>query len=381
MTTFTLSQQQDAAVAAVLDWFTLRQKPVFRLFGYAGTGKTSIAKTMAASIEQQTGKRVLFAAYTGKAASVLRSKGCDASTIHGLIYKPVDKLERLERMSDKEAEKATFDNKVEFELAGHDLRTGQVALVIIDECSMVGQKIGQDLLSFGVPVLVLGDPAQLPPVGDGGYFTNGAPDVMLTEIHRQRDGCGILDIATMVRTGQQLVTGPYSESKVLPLSATYATDPFDYDQVLVGCNTTRATWNRKMRAKLGRTSPLPEPGDKLICLRNNTRARIVNGEQVVCISVKEPDEWAVALEFDRGNGPEKCVASRHYFDGREGTPEFSGDGMLFFDFGYAITVHKSQGSQWPRVLVVNESNVFRESAANWLYTAVTRASEHVTVLG
>lgn len=401
--TFTLSSQQDAAMGAVLDWFTLRQRPVFRLFGYAGSGKTSIARTLADAIAERTGKQVLFAAYTGKAASVLRSKGCQATTIHGLIYKPRNKdciaggpapcpicgtpFFRppctgcgFEKEPEIAAPKPNPDT-VEFDLHGASLRNGKVALIIIDECSMVGEKIGLDLLSFGVPVLVLGDPAQLPPIGDGGYFTNGTPDVMLTEIHRQKEGCGILDIATAVRTGQQLVHGKYSESQVLPLFSTRDVDPFAYDQVIVGRNDTRRSWNNKMRTALGRTTQLPEPGDKLICLRNNHQKRIVNGEQVTCVSSELKDEWTVNLVFDRGNGPEECIAGRHYFDGRPGNPDWTGDVVLYFDFGYAITGHKSQGSQWPRVLVVNESRVFREDAAKWLYTAVTRSSEHVTVLG
>lgn len=358
-----LSQQQDAAAAAVLDWFTMQQEQVFRLFGYAGTGKTSCAQHLARAIAEKSGKAVVFAAFTGKAASVLRDKGCHgASTIHSLIYKPVQ-----------------VGSKVQFMLAGEDLRSKRVAMVVIDECSMVGEELGRDLESFGVPILVLGDPAQLPPVGGGGHFTNHEPHVLLTEIHRQKDGCGILDIATAVRTGQRLPVGTYSENAVRPLSDLFRIDPFEFDQVIVGKNATRRSWNAKMRARLGRTSPLPVPGDRLICLRNNRSAGIMNGEQVTVVEVKERPEdlW---LTFDHDGDVKSRAVSTHYLLGNEGDAPWSGDELLFFDYGYAITCHKSQGSQFRRVLVIDESRVFRESAARWLYTAVTRSSEHVTVV-
>lgn len=359
-----LSQQQDAACAAVLDWFTLQHEQVFRLFGYAGTGKTSIAKILAQAIREKSGKAVVFAAFTGKAASVLRDKGCHgASTIHSLIYKPVQ-----------------VGSKVTFMLAGEDLRSKRVAMVIIDECSMVGEELGRDLESFRVPILVLGDPAQLPPVGGGGHFTNHEPHVLLTEIHRQKEGCGILDIATAVRMGQPLPLGTYSESAIRPLSDLHRIDPFEFDQVIVGKNATRRSWNAKMRARLGRTSALPVPGDRLICLRNNRSAGIMNGEQVTVVEAKEGPDGNLHVTFDHDGDVKSRWVSTHYLLGNEGDAPWSGDELLFFDYGYAITCHKSQGSQFRRVLVIDESRVFRESAARWLYTATTRASEHVTVV-
>src|ERR1041385_1883895 len=88
----TFSPQQDAALKAVAEW--LKAKPgrgqtplVFRLFGYAGTGKTTLARHIAEGVDG----KVLCAAFTGKAALVMRSKGCEgASTIHSLIYKTLE---------------------------------------------------------------------------------------------------------------------------------------------------------------------------------------------------------------------------------------------------------------------------------------------------
>ena len=154
MTVFT--PHQDAALKAVAAW--LKAKPgqggtpqTFRLFGYAGTGKTTLARHLAEAVDG----KVLFAAFTGKAALVMRSKGCErASTIHSLIYKTRESGEEV----------PSFD-------LWDDAPASKAALIVIDECSMVDAELGRDLMSFGVPLLVLGDPAQLPPIQGGGFFT------------------------------------------------------------------------------------------------------------------------------------------------------------------------------------------------------------------
>ncbi|MFL5099482.1 MAG: ATP-dependent RecD-like DNA helicase, partial [Xanthobacteraceae bacterium] len=188
---------QDAALKAVAEW--LKQKPgrrgtppIFRLFGYAGTGKTTLAKHLAKDVEG----RVLFAAFTGKAALVMRRKGCaGASTIHSLIYRPLQ--------SGKE--------EPSFEL-WDDAPVRDAKLIVIDECSMVDAELGRDLMSFNVPLLVLGDPAQLPPVAGGGFFTDAPPDAMLTEVHRQAQDDPIVRISMDIRAGKRLDPGTYGET-------------------------------------------------------------------------------------------------------------------------------------------------------------------------
>src|SRR5262252_6916180 len=158
---------QDAALSAAANWFKSARghASIFRLFGYAGTGKTTLAKHIAEGVDG----KVLFAAFTGKAACVMRSKGCPgAATIHSLIYRA------------RESGEATPS----FDL-WHDAPASKAKLIVIDECSMVDAELARDLMSFGVPLLVLGDPAQLPPIQGGGFFTSAAPDAMLTEVHRQ----------------------------------------------------------------------------------------------------------------------------------------------------------------------------------------------------
>src|ERR1700743_155821 len=163
------SPQQDAALRAVAAWLNARPgqngtSQVFRLFGYAGTGKTTLAQHIAEAVDGE----VKFAAFTGKAALVMRNKGCDnASTIHSLIY----------RARESGVEQPSFE-------LWDDAPASKAKLIVIDECSMVDAEMGRDLLSFDCPLLVLGDPAQLPPIQGAGFFTATEPDARLTEVHR-----------------------------------------------------------------------------------------------------------------------------------------------------------------------------------------------------
>src|SRR5262249_38385567 len=155
--------QQDAALVAAANWLKDAQgrAAIFRLFGYAGTGKTTLARHLAKGVDG----KVLFAAFTGKAACVMRSKGCyGASTIHSLIYKPRER-----------------QGETRSSARGEGAPASKAKLIVIDECSMVDAELARDLMSFGVPLLVLGDPAQLPPIQGGGFFTDAEPDAMLTE--------------------------------------------------------------------------------------------------------------------------------------------------------------------------------------------------------
>src|SRR5215207_6159633 len=260
MTVFT--PHQDHALKAVADW--LKAKPgkgstpqTFRLFGYAGTGKTTLARHVAQAVDG----KVLFAAFTGKAALVMRSKGCErASTIHSLIYKTRESGEEV----------PSFD-------LWDDAPASKAALIVIDECSMVDAELGRDLMSFGVPVLVLGDPAQLPPIQGGGYFTETEPDAMLTEVHRQARDNPIVRLSMDIRAGRSLEAGRYGETLVVPRSQLDPQSVLDADQILVGRNATRRAYNMRIRQRRGLQDPLPVAGDKLVCLRNNRRKGLFNG--------------------------------------------------------------------------------------------------------
>jgi exodeoxyribonuclease-5 len=363
MTAF--SPQQDAALKAVSAWLTTGHPQVFRLFGYAGTGKTTLARHIAEGVDGD----VAFAAFTGKAALVLRSKGCEgAQTIHSLIYRS--------RGVDEEA--PTF-------VLNRDSNATKAALIIIDECSMVDEELGRDLLSFGVPVLVLGDPAQLPPVKGGGYFTEAEPDVMLTEVHRQAAENPIIRMAMTLREGGGLSVGDYGDSRVIRRGDINAEIVLGADQVLVGMNKTRRLYNARIRALMGRTGTVPVAGEKLVCLRNDKSKGLLNGGAWIVQELKTSKKGLVTMrvtpEDDTGAKPVKVSVLSQFFDGTEDdVPWDLRKHTDEFTFGYALTVHKAQGSQWNDVVLFEESFAFREHRARWLYTGLTRAAERITVV-
>jgi len=358
------TKEQSAAIKAVADWLgDPRGQQVFRLFGFAGTGKTTLAKEVAAN----AGGRVLFGAFTGKAALVLRNKGCfDAKTIHSMIYKVEEQ----------------DDGTCIFKL-NQNSEVGAVKLVIIDECSMVGHELAQDLLSFGTKILVLGDPAQLPPVRGTGYFTDAKPDVMLTEIHRQAEDNPIIRMSKDVREGRRLAVGTYGDSKII----TGRPDPEEVlaaDQVLVGMNRTRRGCNNRIRELKCFAGVAPNRGERLICLRNNRDKGLLNGGMWTAESSRMSNTLVsmnVASLDEPNVRPILVDVPREFFEGEEGKLDPKVRRIYDeFDFGWAITVHKSQGSQWDNIMLFDESGVFRDDRARHLYTAITRAAKRITVV-
>lgn len=395
------SPQQQYAINEVRDWLQDPQDPrqVFRLFGFAGTGKTTLAQHLVSEVPGQ----VLFAAFTGKAAMVLQSKGCwGASTIHSLIYIPRAKSEeRLTELRQELAEEGDADRRRELALLiqeeeqnlnrpafslNLDSELRDASLLVLDEVSMVGSRIADDLLSFGTRILALGDPAQLPPVKDEGFFIRADPDVMLTEIHRQAEGNPIIDLATKVRVGQPLVYGEYGESRVIQFGTLSVHELAAHDQIIVGKNDTRHAINRKIRTEVhGYESHLPVAGDKLVCLRNNRESGLLNGSQWRVSDSEVIDEDRIRLWIHGVDETEPyvfdVVAWRHHFEDRVDEIKFyEAREAEAFDYGYAITCHKAQGSQWSRVAIVDQSSVFRDQSRKWLYTAITRAVDAVTII-
>ncbi|WP_040486166.1 ATP-dependent DNA helicase [Lutibaculum baratangense] len=366
------SPQQDEAMTAVSRWLKEKDSQVFRLFGYAGTGKTTLARQIAEGVDGD----VLFAAFTGKAAQVLRNKGCaNARTIHSLIYRP----------RGEETEDETGETLPAFSLN----RTSQVAkaeLVIIDECSMVDEELGRDLLSFGTKVLVLGDPGQLPPVSGGGFFTEAEPDILLTEVHRQARDNPIIDLAQTVREGGHLDYGEYGSSRVIGRDEIDAETVLSADQVLLGINRTRHKYNRRIRELKDFTEPYPQVDEKLVCLRNSSEKGLLNGGLWRVTSLGLSNGPAVNLlvksEDEGPRGPSaKIRVLKELFDkGPENVPFAKRRNSDEFDYGYALTVHKAQGSQWDDLVLFDESFAFRDTRERWLYTAITRAAERITIV-
>ncbi|PWB81133.1 MAG: ATP-binding protein [Methylocystaceae bacterium] len=358
------TSEQERALAAVAAWLKDGRAQVFRLFGYAGTGKSTLARHVAESVDGD----VAFGAFTGKAALVMRSKGCkDARTIHSLIY----------RATESETEEPSFE-------LNDDSEAAKAALIVIDECSMVDEELGRDLLSFGKKVLVLGDPAQLPPVKGGGFFTEAEPDVMLTEVHRQAADNPIVRLSMLIREGGRLEQGVYGETRVVSRDGLDPALVTGADQVLVGLNRTRRAYNGRLRQLRGFSGALPQSGEKLVCLRNNRKKGLLNGALFTVKSAGAVRRGKVRLlvEPEESAGKfQRVGVLPQFFDGGDAEIPFAQRrDSDEFDYGYALTVHKAQGSQWDNVALFDESFAFREHRARWLYTGVTRAAQRLTVV-
>jgi exodeoxyribonuclease-5 len=416
--------QQQEAIDKITEWFASSDRQIFRLFGYAGTGKTTLAR----HIVDTLGVTALFAAFTGKAAYVLRTKGCDnAQTIHSLIYQPVEKVRaRLDELQEQHtaatdpAEKALLARQIQVEndklatpdfILREDSLLDGAPLLVLDEVSMVGERIAADLLSYGVKILCLGDPAQLPPVEGGGYFINAQPDHLLTEIHRSALDSPVTRLATAVRQsppgdrtlGMNGMDG-HSGRKL----AVTADEVAAFDQVLVGTNKVRWQAIHLLRGLRGLHGSVPLPGDRVIGLANSREADIFNGQQFTIVDTSAPSVGADRITMsvvDDAGAERRVTAWLAGFTGQEGEKHARREGrgsVAAMTFAQAITCHKSQGSQWDRVLVVDESWIFASAGTRaameagcdaaaagaaghlngqrWLYTAITRAAEQVVVI-
>lgn len=394
------SSQQVTALDKVGSWLKTTNQPYFVLGGFAGTGKTTLAKHLASTVNGP----VFFAAYTGKAAHVLSRSGCEnVSTIHKLIYQPKTKSEqRVKELQAQLAEaktenplnedklqrlqKALTEEKNNLARPAFTLNTESplfgASLLVVDEYSMVSEQMGEDLLSFGCPILFLGDPGQLPPV-NAAPFIKIEPDYMLTEIHRQAEGNPIIWLSKMVREGRPLKNGEYGTSLVVPYRDIDKPQLADMiltaDQLLVGRNATRVSSNNRYRQLLGRSKPIPEKGDKLVCLRNNHDLGLLNGQIWFAQSdaLELGEEVTLQIYSEEIEQKIEVIAHQHYFFGNK--PEWwQKKDAEEFDYGYALTVHKSQGSQWNNVVLLDEW--FSSDRVKWLYTAITRAAEQITVV-
>ena len=239
----------------------------------------------------------------------------------------------------------------------------------------------------------MGDPAQLPPVSGEGAFTNREPDVFLRQIHRQAEGSPILYLATLAREGKPLPLD-FDRDGVRVLPLTKETQSLIYrpeTQPLCGLNRVRWVYCQRIRKLRGFGGELPQVGERLICSRNNREEGLFNGAMGTLLSIgasKITGTVGMDIQMDDLDAPNRELVvdpylfRRHFTNGEadrlklpKGHPRLDE-----FDHSAVITVHKSQGSSWDDVTVIDDSAAFRENRHKHLYTSLTRAERALTVL-
>ncbi len=370
---------------------------------YVVTHNTTLVKHAIAALADLEGidpeKDVCFAAYTGKACQILNAKGNkNAKTLHRLLLKSV-------ALPD-----GTFFSKPKESIP--------YSIVVVDECSMLPQDFLNILLSFeNVFTIFLGDPFQLPPLAKNGGANTllDNPDIFLDEIMRQALDSEIIRLSMTIREQKPILFSKGQEVIVLP-RADLSTGMMTWaDQILVGTNKTRTSFNQKMRQIYGFSGDTPQEGEKVICVENywdtfdsSEENNLVNGMIGTVANVsesfiryryvgkkKEMDVPTIIGDFKTEDGlqfpilemdkkmftaEEACLTPQEKYLISKKPPRFRRPLPKDFLYGYAITVHKAQGSEWNKVLVVEERFPFeKKEHARWLYTAVTRSASKLVL--
>jgi exodeoxyribonuclease-5 len=388
-----LSSDQQQALDTILQWFASKDsgRQYITLGGYAGTGKTTLISVLRSKLKEFDKKKplkVAFCSFTGKATRVMQQKleeansmqnGDSVSTIHSLIYSPL------------------VDNQGE--ISGWDLKKSlPVDLIIVDEASMVDKFIWQDLRSFNLPILAVGDHGQLPPI-NGNFNLMEAPDIKLEKIHRQAQDNPIIKLSITARETGRVETGRFGDGvaklkRSQPDTREMIEDVFigfnDETLVLCGYNRTRVELNNYIRSlqnqDLASMTNTPAAGDRVICLRNNHKKQIYNGMlgRVKSLEAHNDRAYFATIEFDGERNTYTGLISKSQFNSTKTEKPFrlGKETVDLFDYGYALTVHKAQGSQARRVVLFEqrfpqmEDNMWKR----WLYTGITRAEHELYLI-
>jgi len=274
---------------------------------------------------------------------------------------------------------------------------------------MCNQRMGRDLESFGKPILIVGDPYQLKPVYGDGYYDLSNPDVPLTKIYRQHEGSGILALATAIREGRKISRaelGPdvsiIKKSRLKPKQTLRGL--LWPGRIITATNDTRLEINGQILGALG-FGPYPagNQGEKLICLQNYADAGLFNGTPVRLTGVARPksgERWFTAcIERDDGGTTwTDCGEHKIYLGHFNATAlgwtyrrakhvrriddlHIDQHGPIELDWAFATTCHKAQGSEWEKVLIIDEGwPTNRADVQRWRYTAATRARSKLVIM-
>ena len=371
-------------------------KPWTCIAGYAGTGKSTLIKFIISALGVDPESEVCYVAFTGKAATVLKQKGCpNAITAHKLLYKA------------RPMPNGTY------KFIPKDILEEDYKVIVVDEVSMLPRPMWEQLLRHEVYVLATGDPGQLPPIDkDADNHVLDNPHVFLDEIMRQAQDSEIIRLSMWIREGKPLADFPCKGEQVQIFTADQVvTGMYDWaDQILCATNNKRNAINTQVRNQRG-FGPEPAEGDKIISLKNHWdylsqtgNWALTNGSigtidtyskqslrfpQWICakpvtymltsIDLEDGDCFnCIPVDYQALTTGTPAMDNRQAYaltKSKKGVPPFD------FSYAYAITCHKAQGSEWGKVLVFEEGFPFdAEEHRRWLYTAVTRASEKVVIV-
>lgn len=399
-----LTNDQIAADKMIKNWFFKSSAQVFVLSGYAGTGKTTLLKnTVVDTLGLIPDVSAAFVTPTGKAATVLIRAGIPATTLHRLIYQSIPVEEEIELNGKKiVVEKLNFKRRESIDK--------KIELIVLDEASMVSDETIADLAGFGVKLLLCGDGAQLPPI-EGMNSNLLHPDYTLTTVVRQEENNPIIKLSGLAREGKYIPYGRYGGNAAVISKRLFTGERrkltlLAADQIVCGINKTRAQINDEVRAYKG-LGALPQSGDKLICTQNNwevfiddeERFNLVNGQIGTAYDTFYDTEKSIGFmrfkpDFSDGFCPDALpfdagifVVGNYWYKRGEYFEKTDEEGNAVgaftlnrFEYGYCISCHKAQGSEFGSVVVFDESYAFKEDKARWLYTAITRAKEKLVIV-
>ena len=387
------NSEQLNAVYMADSWWKHSTNQLFEISGPAGSGKTTLLKYL---IEQfgLLPSDVLFVAYTGKASTMMARNGLPAQTAHSAFYtyEHVKKKKKKGKLVLKPNGKVDTEGK----FIKKDTLDKDYSLIVIDEASMIPEAMAKDIFSFHIPIIAVGDLNQLPPVFGNSVFLQ-EPDVVLTKVMRQAEGDPIIYLAHRVLHGEPLKVGVYKNSYVIRKEDLSDFQMQSADEILTGTNRLRLAINDKFRDEYLRFKyrDFPQPGEKVVCKKNNWERKIGSGiyltngmtgfVEYVDKSSYRKNSFTMDFKPDFGNRGFRNlkVNYKRLMKPNEYDPEQEEYGDRFldaFEFGYAITVHSSQGSQWESVLFMDQKAFDYDTQKRLEYTAITRARTQIGIV-
>ncbi len=383
-----ISNDQKYVLSELINWyFDANKRQYITVGGYAGTGKTTLISLFSKKLKKRSNEiKIAFCSYTGKATQVIKQilkkdhildNKDFVGTLHSLIYKPIrNNNEEIIGWQRKLVEDLSYD------------------LIIVDEASMLDKLIWHDLLFYKIPVIAIGDHGQLPPINQK-FNLMQKSDLYLTEIHRQAKENPIIQLSIMARQTGKIPFGKFSDGvkkynrqdhdsyEILEeLLTTFSKEVM----ILCGYNFTRVQLNKYIRGLLGYTTEFPTENDRVICLKNNHEKQIFNGMlgNIEKLALENEKFYYAKIIMDDGSVYQGQILKEQFNSKKQLNFSSRAEKLVkvdLFDFGYALTVHKAQGSQASKVILFEErfKQMDDDTWKRWLYTAITRAKNELYI--